>query len=262
MSTSLVTVNFHGDELQAVRTDGGVQVVVKRVCDMLGIDHSSQVAKLKNQAWATMGPVTTVAEDGRSRELLCIHLDCLPMWLATVDVGRVREELRGKLVSYQKECARALRDHFFGVPGMVELVAEPLQLKSSIRDGLEFGFDMLVRLGVPEGVAAAHSMRDAEPAFGISLAHTMRALPGATSEIAALNATAVGKELGCGAQKANKLLVQCGLQLKNERNEWVATDAGREHSSLIPFSNATGHDGYQLLWKTSVLPLLSSAVST
>jgi hypothetical protein len=58
--------------------------------------------------------IVAVAEDGKEREMLFVHLDCLPMWLATIEASRVKEDVRPKLIAYQKECARVLRDHFFG----------------------------------------------------------------------------------------------------------------------------------------------------
>jgi hypothetical protein len=57
--------------------------------------------------------MTVVAQDGNERELVMLDLDTLPMWLATIDSGRVREDVRPKLAKYQRECARVLRDHFF-----------------------------------------------------------------------------------------------------------------------------------------------------
>jgi hypothetical protein len=55
-----------------------------------------------------------VAEDQKLRQVTCVDLDTLAMWLATITSGKVAEALRPKIVRYQKECARVLRDHFFG----------------------------------------------------------------------------------------------------------------------------------------------------
>ena len=37
-----------------------------------------------------------------------IHIDCLPMWLATIDARKVKEAIREKLARYQKEAAKVL----------------------------------------------------------------------------------------------------------------------------------------------------------
>lgn len=112
--SNIVEVQFQGDRIQATREGEQVWVVVKRVCEALGIEHSAQVTKLKTRLWATMSTIDTVGADGRSRAILCLDLDSLPMWLATIEVSRVRPEARDKLIAYQRECARVLRDHFFG----------------------------------------------------------------------------------------------------------------------------------------------------
>lgn len=51
---------------------------------------------------------------GREQEACLIDLDTLPMGLATIDVSRVAEGIRPKLIRLQKECVPVLRDHFFG----------------------------------------------------------------------------------------------------------------------------------------------------
>jgi phage antirepressor YoqD-like protein len=55
------------------------------------------------------------------------------MWLATIDTGRTREEVRPLLMAYQKEAAKVLRDYFFGkitsVPqNYIEALEETLRL--------------------------------------------------------------------------------------------------------------------------------------
>jgi hypothetical protein len=93
-----------------------VWVSLRRCCEALGLDFATQFTKLKAKSWATIGLITTVAQDGKSRELTVIGLDSVPMWLATIDEGRVADEVKPKLVVYQKECVTVLRDHFFGKP--------------------------------------------------------------------------------------------------------------------------------------------------
>lgn len=116
MSTSIVQVPFHGDILDAIQDDRGVWVGIKRACENVGIDHSSQLTKLKDRPWAVVAMNTTTGPDGKSYAMAMLHLDCLPMWLATIEASRVHEEVRPKLIAYQRECTRVLRDHFFGKP--------------------------------------------------------------------------------------------------------------------------------------------------
>lgn len=110
-------VPFHGGHIEAVRDESSkVHVVVKRVCEALGVDQAGQLRKLKSSPWATVDMMSTVAEDGKLRETACVDLDTLPMWLATINPRKVTEDTRKLLEAYQREAAAVLRDHFFGRP--------------------------------------------------------------------------------------------------------------------------------------------------
>lgn len=123
--SEITTIRFDGDSLQTVRDGERVWVVLKRACEALGLDAATQAEKLKEKAWATTGLIPADLPDGRNYEMFCVDMDTLPMWLATIDVGRVKEESRAKLITYQRECARVLRDHFFGSPqAIAQLMAE------------------------------------------------------------------------------------------------------------------------------------------
>jgi hypothetical protein len=115
-----------GATLDAVADDrGGVFVSVRRVCDALGLAVQPQLAKLWAKPWATVTFIVTVAEDGKNRETAMLDLDALPMWLATIEPSRVAPEAREKLVLYQREAARVLRDHFFGPRSIAQRDVKP-----------------------------------------------------------------------------------------------------------------------------------------
>lgn len=111
---TVIHVPFRGDSIDAVHDGGRVWVSVSKLCEALGLGYSSQLQKLKEKPWATVTLVVMVAEDGKNRSVACLDLDSLPMWLATIDTKRVAPAAREKLVVYQRECARVLREHFFG----------------------------------------------------------------------------------------------------------------------------------------------------
>lgn len=109
--------NFHGDDLDVARDGDGVWVSVRRVCEALGVSVQSQSEKLAAKPWAVVRLILMTGPDGKNYETSCIHLDSLPMWLATIEPGRVGEGVREKLVRYQREAAAVLRDHFLGRRG-------------------------------------------------------------------------------------------------------------------------------------------------
>ncbi len=130
--SDLVHVQFCGDDLRAVRDGDDVWVVVRPVCEALRLATDAQRNKLKTKPWATTSMNDVVAEDGRIRELFCIHIDSLPMWLATIEPSRVGAEVRPKLEAYQTRCAQVLRDYFFGRPSARGLEARISSVESAV----------------------------------------------------------------------------------------------------------------------------------
>lgn len=102
------------DVLEAIQRPDGVWVSIRRVCEALGIDGKNQREKLKQKAWAREVLITSHDSSGRMQQVHCLHLDCLPMWLATLE--RVRPEVQAKLARFQREARDVLAQHFLGTP--------------------------------------------------------------------------------------------------------------------------------------------------
>lgn len=109
----MVKFNFHGDELDVIKEGETLWVSVRRVCEALGLNVDGQRVKLKDKEWACTEIISVHDISGRIQEIFMIDLDSLPMWLAGIDTGRANPEARPKLIAYQKECAKALRDYWF-----------------------------------------------------------------------------------------------------------------------------------------------------
>lgn len=147
MSAGLVKVDFHGDELLAHQDERGVWVVVKRVCESLGVTEQRQMEKLKTKPWAVTTMMVAPGPDGKAYEMMALHLDALPMWLATIDAGRVSPAVRAKIERYQVEAAKVLRDHFFGRP-------QPALAPQLPADPPPWAREILGRLTALEGAAS------------------------------------------------------------------------------------------------------------
>jgi prophage antirepressor-like protein len=112
--------------------------------------------------------------------------------------------------------------------------------------------------GVRPGIMAASMLNCIHVNTGIDIEPVRLALPPANEPICSLNATRVGELLGVSAVMANKMLSVQGLQVRNERNEWELTEAGKAWAEALPFVN-NGHSGYQILWNPEVVKELSKA---
>jgi hypothetical protein len=112
--TRIVRVPFHGDELEAIKVGEEVRVVIKRTCENVGLDYSSQLQVLKKARWARVVMIATTGNDGKTYEMATVPLKALPMWMANINPNKVKPEIRLKLELYQDEAADALANHFFG----------------------------------------------------------------------------------------------------------------------------------------------------
>lgn len=111
--SSIVSVPFRGQIIEAQKNGETVKVALKPVCENLGLNANGQIQRLKRQPWATTCVIHTVAGDGRQRELVAVDRRTFTMWLATIDTRRVRSQAaRDLIIAYQQEAADALDRYF------------------------------------------------------------------------------------------------------------------------------------------------------
>lgn len=116
------TVVFYDDEIAAVQVEqGGKQIIyvpLRPLCDYLGVDWSGQLQRVRrdpvlSDALTPCVVVTpTQGQPDQRREVLCLPLNYLNGWLFGINANRVREELRDKLIRYQRECHEILAAAF------------------------------------------------------------------------------------------------------------------------------------------------------
>lgn len=111
---AIQTVNFHNQTLITLQKDGVAYVAMKPICENIGLDWKSQFARIKRDEVlnSTMVMITTVGNDGKNREMLCLPIHYLNGWLFGVDTNRVKAQIKDKLITYKKECYQALFDYW------------------------------------------------------------------------------------------------------------------------------------------------------
>lgn len=115
MSTSsheVVKLDLTAGSVQTVLVDGQPQIVLKPAVEELGLDYSTQLAKLRRRSWATVGQSPMVAEDGKLREMAVVPVRTFVMLLATVNENRVAEAHRKTLIAFQNETADAIEAYW------------------------------------------------------------------------------------------------------------------------------------------------------
>lgn len=107
-------VSFYGDELIGVQAeDGTVYAPFNRLCENLGLQRAGQAQRIQRHAVLNDALVSLTLETaGGPQPVQCLRIDALPLWLAGIQASRVKEELREKLIRYQKEAATVLWQAF------------------------------------------------------------------------------------------------------------------------------------------------------
>lgn len=148
-------VAFRGERLILAHRDDEPYVAIKPICERLGLAWQPQHRKLKEAEndW-NHHHMVTVAGDEKEREMLCLHLVDLPLWLASISPAKVKPELRAALVTWRRECALVLFRHvqdrllgeaekarYFVARAKADLIArKPLWMRIELmmREGWEF----------------------------------------------------------------------------------------------------------------------------
>ena len=107
-------VEFRGDPITAVMTaEGSIYVPIRPICDHLGVDWSAQRRRINrdlvlSEEMMSVAITATDIESGdrtpHTSEYLCLPLKFINGFLFGINASRVNEQIRDKLVQYQREC--------------------------------------------------------------------------------------------------------------------------------------------------------------
>lgn len=114
--TNLIT-KINGVDIVTVERDGEIFVPVKPICEAITVNYTSQLEKLQSDVTFSTSTVPLrgiVAADGKEREMVCLPLWLVYLWLGTINPKNVDENVRPKVMMYRLECARVLYQHFAG----------------------------------------------------------------------------------------------------------------------------------------------------
>ena len=113
-TTTLATVEFHGARLITTLIDGEPHVAMRPICEAIGLDWAGQFSRIKRDPvlTSTVGVMPTVADDGKTRDMVAIPVKYLNGWLFGVDASRVKPEAKERLLAYQRECFDVLANYW------------------------------------------------------------------------------------------------------------------------------------------------------
>ncbi len=160
------TVTFYEDEITAVVVDEDgkqeVYVPLRPICEYLGLTWSSQFMRinrdpvLSEAATSVLVTRTEVEQPmgAKSNEMVCLPLKYLNGWLFGVNASRIKEELRERVIRYQKECYEVLAQAFQSPAARPDASSTLMQVREmglAIVRMAEEQMEFDRRLGVQEG---------------------------------------------------------------------------------------------------------------
>jgi hypothetical protein len=112
-------VTFYDDQVRSWKDpDGRVFVVLRDPFMALGLNPTQQIERLKSnplyEGYLQCSDIRVLVGSGveRTFEMDGIDIEMLPMCLAQLNLNQINETHRPKLLRYQRECAKVLRDHW------------------------------------------------------------------------------------------------------------------------------------------------------
>ena len=108
-----ITVEFNGQQIFAVLVEGKPYVAVKQISDNIGLQWTGQLERIKRHSVMNEGiRVIRTPSNGGDQDATCLPLSMLNGWLFGIKAGSVKDEIRDKVIQYQRECFDVLYQHF------------------------------------------------------------------------------------------------------------------------------------------------------
>lgn len=110
------SVKFQGVDLTVIpgADADSTLVAVKQICEHLGIDRRAQQrwiqANYPRERWG----YTALPSAGGPQQTFCIALSHLGLWLASIEVNKVRADRQEALRRFQERCAQVIYQDLFG----------------------------------------------------------------------------------------------------------------------------------------------------
>lgn len=128
MDTKPKIVKFNNQQVPVFFHNEKPYVVMKPICENIGLDWRSQLKRIKRNQVLNQGVVmmTTPSVKG-DQDSVALPLGMLNGWLLGVDANKVRPEIKDTLIKYQLECYDVLYQHFMPKP------RKPVDLSKYVR---------------------------------------------------------------------------------------------------------------------------------
>lgn len=112
-STVSTVAKINNTEIVVI-SNGEKRVAIKPICEILGVDFSAQLQRIKNDEilGSTVVLSPTVGADGKEREMQTIPFKFVFGWLFTINPKNVSPAAKEAVIKFKLECYNALYNHF------------------------------------------------------------------------------------------------------------------------------------------------------
>lgn len=125
-----------GTDVQTVQDDNGKKfVVIRRICENLGLIYSRQLQKIKRDSKFNCVHMYTVGKDYKKRKIVCLPIEQYEGWLFSINSKKVKEESKELLIKYQSISMKAL--HNFWNIGIAVATTDDKVIIDSLNKQLE-----------------------------------------------------------------------------------------------------------------------------
>lgn len=131
-----IKIPFKGWDLIAWvnKQDGSARIAVKPICEAIGVSYGSQYNKLNaDRELFNCLDIEMVAEDGKTRPMLTVPAETLNGWLFGISRKKVKPEVAGLLLEFQRFCFNAINEAVSGNANaeVVVLLRQHIELLTS-----------------------------------------------------------------------------------------------------------------------------------
>jgi len=111
------------DEVVAARVAPDlIYLPLRPLCENLGVGYPAQFARIKKDEVLAEGlRRLKIQTAGGTQTMQCLELEGVPLWLAMIEPGRVRADLRDRLLVYKRWVRKRVWEAFARETGLVDL---------------------------------------------------------------------------------------------------------------------------------------------
>jgi hypothetical protein len=104
-----------------LQQDGSTMVALRPIVEAIGLNWTRQASRVQADPKFNCTHMYTVGADGKQRDMLCIPLKQVRMYLVSINSKKVKKEVSDQLLEYQMTCADILEAHFTNTVSRAEV---------------------------------------------------------------------------------------------------------------------------------------------